>query len=125
MALQRFDDARQQVQLALAGKLDDYILHLLLYALGFLKGDSAAVTQQQQWFSAHTDVAHFGLSLDSDSAAYAGRLNQAQALTRQAVESAVQADSNENGWYLVGECRTSGSRLRGIRSSPPECGGRR
>ena len=101
MALQRFDGARQQVQLALAGKLDDYILHLLLYALGFLKGDSAAVTQQQQWFSAHTDVAHFGLSLDSDSAAYAGRLHQAQALTRQAVDSAAQADSNETGgiWW--------------------------
>ena len=101
MALQRFDDARQQVGLALGRKLDDYILHLVLYALGFLKPDSAAVTQQQQWFATHTDVAPFGLSLDSDSAAYAGRLNQAQALTRQAAESAVQADSNENGgiWW--------------------------
>ena len=101
MALQRFDDARQQVELALARKLDDYILHLLLYALGFLKPDSAAVTQQQQWLATHADVAYFGLSLDSDSAAYAGRLNQAQALTRQAVESAVKADSNENGgiWW--------------------------
>jgi eukaryotic-like serine/threonine-protein kinase len=101
MALQRFDDARQQVELALARKLDDYILHLVLYALGFLKPDSAAVTQQQQWFATRTDVAHFGLALDSDSAAYAGRLNQAQALTRQAVESAVQADSNESGgiWW--------------------------
>jgi eukaryotic-like serine/threonine-protein kinase len=101
MALQQFGDARQQLELALARKLDDYLLHLVLYALGFLKPDSAAVTQQQQWFAAHTDVAHFGLSVDSDSAAYAGRLNQAQALTRQAVESAVQADSNETGgvWW--------------------------
>ena len=101
MALQQFDDARQQVEVALGRKLDDYILHLVLYGLGFLKPDSAAVTQQQQWFAAHTDVAHFGLSLDSDSAAYAGRLKQAQLLLRQAVESAVQVDSNETGgiWW--------------------------
>jgi tetratricopeptide (TPR) repeat protein len=111
MALQRFDDARKQVELALGRKLDDYILHLVLYGLGFLKPDSAVVTQQQQWFAAHADVAHFGFSLDADSAAYAGRLNQAQTLTRQAAESAVQADSSENGgmWWENAALREAAS----------------
>ena len=39
-ALQRFDETRQIIHEAQARKLDDYILHNVLYALAFLGADS-------------------------------------------------------------------------------------
>ncbi len=96
MALQRFDDARQVIQQAQTRKWENLTFHSALYALAFLKADAAGMAQQQQWFAGKPDVAHFGLSLASDTEAYAGHLSKARALTTQAVNSAVQADSKEN-----------------------------
>ena len=101
LALQRFDDARKAIGEAEARKLDDYLLHTQLYALAFLANDSTAMAQQQQWFTAHADVENFGLSLASDTEAYRGHLTKARALTERSAESAVRADSKENGaiWW--------------------------
>ena len=96
MALQRFDDARQVIQQAQTRKWENLTFHSALYALAFLKADAAGMAQQQQWFAGKPDVAHFGLSLASDTEAYAGHLSKARALTTQAVNSAIQADSKEN-----------------------------
>src|SRR4029077_14398237 len=38
----------------------------------------------------------YGLSLESDTAAYAGHLRKARELTRQAVDAATRTDNNEN-----------------------------
>jgi len=97
LALQRFDEARQVIHEAQARKADDYILHAALYALAFLGPDSAAMAEQQQWFAGKPDYESFGLALASDTEAYAGRLSKAQELTKRAVDSAIQADSKENG----------------------------
>ena len=97
MALQRFDDARQLITTALSKKLDDFILHLDLYALGFLQNNASLMDGARTWFASNPGVAHFGPSMDSDTAAYAGHLNQARTFTRQAVESAIQGDSKESG----------------------------
>jgi tetratricopeptide (TPR) repeat protein len=97
ICLQRFDEAGQVIAQAQARKLDDFLLHAGLYAIGFLKADSAAMAEQQKWFAANPGVAHYGPSLDSDTAAYAGHLSHARELTRQAIDSAIQADSKENG----------------------------
>jgi tetratricopeptide (TPR) repeat protein len=101
LALQRFDEARQAIQQAQARKLDDFPLHNALYALAFLKSDSAALAEQQKWFAGHPDSENFGLSLDSDTEAYAGHLRKAREVTRRSVESAVRADSKESGaiWH--------------------------
>jgi hypothetical protein len=48
LALQRFDEARQIIHEAQARKLDDFILHIALYALALLGRDSAAMAEQQQ-----------------------------------------------------------------------------
>lgn len=97
LALQRFEEARQQVQDAFAHNLDDSIFHQQLCALGFLKSDSALIAEQQQWFSAHPDVQSWGLALDADTAAYGGHSKKARELTRRSVDSAIQADARENG----------------------------
>jgi eukaryotic-like serine/threonine-protein kinase len=97
LALQRFDETRQIIREAQARKLDNnYILHNALYALAFLGAESAAMAEQQQWFAGKPEET-FGLALASDTEAYAGHLGKARELTKQAVDSAVRADSKESG----------------------------
>ncbi|MGB8730350.1 MAG: serine/threonine-protein kinase [Candidatus Sulfotelmatobacter sp.] len=97
LALQRFDEARQTMRQAQARKLDGYIFHNALYALAFLVADSPSTVEQQQWFAGQPDVEHFGLSLASDTEAYAGHLGKARELTNRSVDSAIHADSKESG----------------------------
>jgi len=101
MGLQNFDEARRLIAGAQQRKLDDFILHIDLYAMAFLAGDSSTMQGQVQWLGTHPQVQNFALSLEADTAAYSGHDQQAQDLTRQAVESAVQADSRESGgvWW--------------------------
>ena len=96
LALERFDEAGQTIEQAQARKLDYYMFHNLLYALAFLRGDASAMTEQQQWFAGKPEE-NFGLSLASDSEAYEGHLGKARKLTKRFVESAIHADSKENG----------------------------
>jgi hypothetical protein len=58
--------------------------------------DSSAMAEQQQWFAGKPEE-NAELSLASDTEAYAGHLRKAQELTKQSVDSAVKADSKENG----------------------------
>ena len=96
LALGRIEEASQIFHQAQAKSLDDYILHKQLYAVAFLKSDSAAMAEQQQWFAARTLYQHFGFSLSSDSEAYAGHLIKARELTKQSVAAAIRADSKED-----------------------------
>jgi tetratricopeptide (TPR) repeat protein len=96
LALQRFDEARQTVQQAHAGRLDDPILHNVLFALAFLKMDSRAMDEQQQWFAGKPEE-NFGLSFASDTEAYGGHLDKARELSKRSADSAIRADSKETG----------------------------
>jgi tetratricopeptide (TPR) repeat protein len=96
LAMQRFDEALQTIQEAQARKVDGSVLRSALYALAFLRTDSQAMTQQQQWFVGKPEE-NFGLSLASDTEAYAGHLGKARELTKRSVDSAVRVDSKEAG----------------------------
>jgi eukaryotic-like serine/threonine-protein kinase len=96
LALQRFDEVRQTIQQALARKLDDHQFHDDLYTLAFIQGDSSAMTHEQQWFAGRPEE-NFGLSLASNTEAYAGHLRKALELTKRSVDSAIRADNKENG----------------------------
>jgi eukaryotic-like serine/threonine-protein kinase len=96
LALQRFDEARQSIHEAQARKLDNFAFHNALHALAFLGADSAAMAEQQQWFAGKPEE-NFGLALASDTEAYGGHLGKARELTKRAVDSAIRADSKENG----------------------------
>jgi eukaryotic-like serine/threonine-protein kinase len=96
LALQRFDEAGQTIQQAQEQKLDNYILHNALYALAFLRGDSSSMAEQQQWFMGKPEE-DSGLSLASDTEAYAGHLGKAQELTKRSVDSSIRNDSKETG----------------------------
>jgi serine/threonine protein kinase/Tfp pilus assembly protein PilF len=96
LAQQRFDETRQMIHKARTEKLDDFLLHTVPYALAFLGADSKAMAEQQQWFAGKPEE-NFGLALASDTEAYGGRLANARELTKRAVDSAIRADSKENG----------------------------
>jgi eukaryotic-like serine/threonine-protein kinase len=96
LALQRFDEARQTIQQAQTRKVDDYTLHNALYGLAFIRTDSQALAEQQQWFMGKT-VENVGLSLASDTEAYGGHLHRARELIKQSIDSAIRTDSRENG----------------------------
>jgi eukaryotic-like serine/threonine-protein kinase len=102
LALQRFDEARQIIQQAQARRLDDIILHNALYALAFLASDGAAMTEQEQWFAGRPEE-NVGLSLASDTEAYAGHLRKARELTKRSVDSAIRSDSKETAaiWWEI------------------------
>jgi eukaryotic-like serine/threonine-protein kinase len=96
LALQHLDEAQQIAQQAEAKKLDDFIVHNVLYTLDFLRGDSAGMAEQQRWAVGKPEE-NLALALASDTEAYAGHLHRARELTRQSIESAIRADSKETG----------------------------
>jgi eukaryotic-like serine/threonine-protein kinase len=96
LALHQIDEARQIVEQAQGRKLDNFLLHDLLYVLAFFKGDASTMTEQQQWFVGKPEE-NIGLSLASDTQAYAGHLGKGRELTERSVDSAIRADSKENG----------------------------
>ena len=101
LALERFDEARRTIHEGQSQKVDDPILHYALYALAFARADSAAMAEQQKWLLSQPEDENYGLSLASDTEAYAGHLGKARELVKQSVNSAIRADSKENGaiWY--------------------------
>jgi tetratricopeptide (TPR) repeat protein len=96
MALQRFDEARQTIQQAHERKLDSFALRNAQYALAFLGNNTAAMSEELRWF-AGKPIEHIGLSLESDTQAYSGRLAKGREVTKQAVDSAVRNDAKESG----------------------------
>ena len=101
MGLQRFDEARSAIQQAQARKLSAYLMHIDLYALAFLNNNEPGMSEQNHWFAANPSVENLGLSMESDTEAYGGRLNRARELTARSVQSAIQVDSKETGaiWW--------------------------
>ena len=97
VAMQRFDEARQLIHDAPAQYRDYGGLHSVLYALAFLKSDTAAMAEEQKWFAGNPDFENNGLAQAADTEAYAGRVSKARELTKRSVESAIKADSKESG----------------------------
>jgi DNA-binding winged helix-turn-helix (wHTH) protein/tetratricopeptide (TPR) repeat protein len=96
IALQHFDQGQRIINEAQTAKIDGSEFRSALYALAFLGADSAAMTEQQNWFAGKREE-NVGLALASDTEAYQGRLEKARELTTRAVESALRADSKESG----------------------------
>jgi eukaryotic-like serine/threonine-protein kinase len=92
---QRLDEARQTVQTALARKLDTNGIHKEIYTLAFLDGNSGGMAEQLAWFESKPEYATLGLSLQSDTEAYAGHQRKAREFAQRALESALRADRKE------------------------------
>jgi serine/threonine protein kinase/tetratricopeptide (TPR) repeat protein len=101
MALQRLSEARQTIQEILARKLDDYILHLQLYALAFLSADSSAMAHEQEWFVHNPENENFELAMEADTEAYVGHMRRARESTKRSADSAIRSDNREGAaiWW--------------------------
>jgi Tfp pilus assembly protein PilF len=96
LALQRLDEAGQTIRQGEGRKLEDSGFPEVLYAVAFLRNDLSAMEEQQHRFAGKPEE-NYGLSLASDTYAYAGHLGRARELTKNSVDSAIRADSKENG----------------------------
>ncbi|HVI06730.1 MAG TPA: protein kinase [Candidatus Binatia bacterium] len=96
LALQRVDEAEQTIQQALRQNRESPGFLEVLYAAAFLRNDSTAMEELQQRFAGKPEES-YGLSLASDTYAYAGHLARARELTKNSVDSAIRADGKENG----------------------------
>jgi serine/threonine protein kinase/tetratricopeptide (TPR) repeat protein len=96
MALEQRDETRQLIQQAHARKLDDFGLHIALYALAFQEGDSAAMADQQRWLAEKPGMDMFAYALASDTAAYAGHDARANEFAQKAMDAAIHSDSKES-----------------------------
>ena len=103
LALQRLEEARQILHDGPPQKVDHYLYHTDVYAVAFLAADPATMAKEEEWFAGKPEHENVGLALASDTEAYGGRLGKARELTRRAVESAIRADSKENGavWQAI------------------------
>ena len=103
LALQRFDKAKEILDRAQAKKVEDYQLHDNLYAYAFLKGDRAAMNEQEEWYAAKPEYEAFGLAAAAATEAYYGHLSKARKLIKRAVDSDVRSDNKEGGAILLTE----------------------
>jgi predicted Zn-dependent protease len=95
VSLNRFPEAQDVANQALAHKLDNEYLHTNLYSLAFVQGDSAAMAQQATWFEGKAGAEHEILGSESATEDYFGRLDKARELTRRAIASAESAKNKE------------------------------
>ena len=107
LALNRAPEAHSVLQQALQKKPADAILRGSLYAVAFVQGDAAELDRQVAWGASKPPESDLMLSLQSDTAAYAGQLAKARDLSRRAVEA-----SRRNGMLESGALRLASDALR-------------
>ena len=101
-ALNRIDEAKSTYEQALGRKLEGRSLHLNRYGVAFLEGDTPEMQQQLAWATGKPGAEDAMLSVHSDTEAYAGRLEKARELSRQAADVAKRNDQKETAatWLL-------------------------
>jgi hypothetical protein len=102
MAVQQLDEVRRVIDQAHTRKLEFPSTHDVLYGLAFLKGDSAAMAEQEEWYATQPQYEPFGLALAAETEAYAGHLQKARELTKRAIESALRGGELEQIQCLLG-----------------------
>ena len=105
--LNRLDEAKATYQQAMAHKLEDPLLHAMMYGVAFLQGDAAEMQRQVAVSAGKPGGEDFLLSFQSDTEAFSGHLGKARDFSRRAVESARRADEKETaaGWQMNGALR--------------------
>ena len=101
MGLNRFEEASAVWEKAKARGIEGLGYHITVYQIAFVRGDAAAMQREAKWF-ADSPVNFIGLGLQSGTAAYAGRLQQAREFSRQAVALLQRAGRNEPAAAFAG-----------------------
>lgn len=94
-ALERYEDAGNIYQQALARQVDDPILRVNWFGVAFVKGDQAEMDRLMAWSAGKPEAEDNFLAAKSDTEAFHGHLEQARVYAREAVASAVRSDQKE------------------------------
>jgi tetratricopeptide (TPR) repeat protein len=92
--LNLFDEAKEAIRQAQARKHDSLGYRPRLYQIGFVRADTALMQEQLDWARGRADE-YLAFEWQAQTAAFAGRLRAAHALSRRAVELARQRDLQE------------------------------
>jgi tetratricopeptide (TPR) repeat protein len=95
IALNRFTEARATLQDALDKKLDSTFLHLQLYQLNFLAGNSEGMAEQVAWSNRSAEARQRMLPLEAAAQAYVGHLRKSRDLANQAIDLLHQSGRKE------------------------------
>ena len=96
LALNRFQDAKDELEQSAERKLDGPTLRLARYALAFLQNDSQGMQEQLNWAIGKPGAEAMMLSTQSDTEAYSGLLAKSREFSQRAVDAATRADSRES-----------------------------
>ena len=103
ISLNRFDEARQVIQEALAQKLESTPMHSHRYSIAFVQGDAAAMKQQIDWASGRPDE-YLAQAWQAEVAAFCGQLRKEREFSRRIVELALQHERKEAAaQFLAGQ----------------------
>jgi eukaryotic-like serine/threonine-protein kinase len=99
--LNRFDEAKEAYQQAMAHKLELPGVYTTLYGVAFLQDDIAEMQRQVARATGKPGENRI-LSYQSDTEAFSGHLGKARDFSRRAIESAKRADRKETaaGWQM-------------------------
>jgi serine/threonine protein kinase/predicted Zn-dependent protease len=99
IGLNRFDEAKQVLQTALAQKLETDAMHNHLYNIAAIKGDAAGMKQQIDWAAAKPP-GFLGENWQARSAEFSGQVAKANQFSDRAAELAQRADMKENAAHV-------------------------
>jgi DNA-binding winged helix-turn-helix (wHTH) protein/tetratricopeptide (TPR) repeat protein len=95
IALNRLNEAKATYAQALERKLGNPFLDLALYQVAFLENDVAGMAKEVEKTKGLQGFEDQILNLEGDTAAYAGRLQDAREFSRRAIDSARAAGKND------------------------------
>jgi len=95
LALNRLEEAKGVFEQAQIHKLERPALHLYLYGIAFLRGDTAEMERQAAWGATAAGAEDSLLSAQSDTEAFGGQLERAREHSQQAFELARRHDQKE------------------------------
>jgi tetratricopeptide (TPR) repeat protein len=93
--LNRYAEAGEVLQRALAQKLDSINIHQQLYNLAFINGDAKGMQEQVAWASGKPDE-YRAVGWQMQAASFAGEWRKSHELLRRATELALRASGGEN-----------------------------
>jgi eukaryotic-like serine/threonine-protein kinase len=106
ISLNRFAEARQVIQEALAQKLESMPMHSHRYSIAFVQDDAAAMKQQVDWARGRPDE-YLAQAWQAEVAAFRGQLQKAREFSKHTVELALQHEQREAAaQFLAGQAVT-------------------
>src|SRR5260370_19821180 len=101
-ALNRFDEAKNMYNKAVARCLDDALTPVSCFGVAFLECDTAEMNRQMAWSAGKSQGEELFLSAKSDTEAFYGRLRSSREDSRRAKDSALRSGENETAaqWKL-------------------------